>query len=76
MHDFVLRLWGVSRIHGSVTLSNRGGQAGGSIVEMLSILKPMLPKRFFPGILNYSFLRKVQKSLPRPPWEDAPRYSD
>jgi hypothetical protein len=64
MHHFVLRLWDWSRRWGNVTLSNKGGQARGSIVEMLRILKPTLPKQFFPGILSYSFLRKVQKSLP------------
>ena len=64
MHDFVLRLWDWSRQWGAVTLSSKGGQAGDSIVEMLGILKPMLPKQFFPGILSHSFLRKVQKSLP------------
>jgi hypothetical protein len=67
MHDFVLQLWNMSRMYGDVTLSNKSGQAGGSIVEMLGILKPMLPKRFFPGILSHSFLRKVQKSLPMTP---------
>jgi hypothetical protein len=64
MHDFVLQLWDRSRQDGDVTLSNKDGQAGGSIVEVLGILKPMLPNQFFPGILSYSFLRKVQKSLP------------
>ena len=64
MHVFVGRLWDSSQYFGNVTLSNTGGQAGGSIVELLNALKPMLPKAFFPGILNYSFLRKVQKSLP------------
>lgn len=47
-----------------MTLSNLGGKAKGSIVETLEILKPMLPEQFFPDILKYSFLRKVQKSLP------------
>ena len=51
-------------ISGTSLLATRGGQAGGSIVELLKALKPMLPKAFFPGILHYSFLRKVQKSLP------------
>jgi hypothetical protein len=64
MHDFVAQLWIDSYYYGNVTLSNRGGQAGGSIVALLNALRPMLPKAFFPGILNYSFLRKVQKSLP------------
>ena len=64
MHDFVAHLWAGSRYFGEVTLSSRGGQAGGSIVALLNALKPMLPKAFFPGILNYSFLRNVQKSLP------------
>jgi hypothetical protein len=65
MHNFVGNLWlAGNRFGGDVTLSNLGGQAKGSIVEMLVILKPMLPKQFFPGILSYSFLRKVQKSLP------------
>ena len=68
MHEFVLRLWDWSRRWGGVTLSNKGGgQAEGSIVEMLDILKPILPKQFFPGILSYSFLRKVQNSLPPEP---------
>jgi hypothetical protein len=67
MHEFVLRLWDWSRQWGAVTLSSKGGQAGGSIVQMLVILEPVLPKRFFPGILSYSFLRKVQKSLPPKP---------
>ena len=70
MHRFVLRLWDFSRLYGDVTLSNRGREAHGTIVEILNVLKPMLPKRFFPGILNYSFLRKVQQSLPPDPLED------
>jgi hypothetical protein len=64
MHYFVVQLWEFSSVYGDVTLSNSGGQAKGSIVEMLDILKPMLPNQFFPGVLNYSFLRNVQKSLP------------
>ena len=68
MYYFVLSLWKLSRhCGGNVTLSNMGGQAGGSIVKLLAVLKPMLPKGFFPRILNYSFLRKVQKSLPPAP---------
>jgi hypothetical protein len=66
-HDFVLRLWDWSRRWGDVRLSNKGGQARGSIVEMLGILKPMLPKQFFPGILSHSFLLKVRNSLPPEP---------
>jgi hypothetical protein len=71
MHDFMLQLWDMTRLYGDVTLSNKGGQAAGSIVAMLGILKPMLPKQFFPGILDHSFLRKVQKSLPRSPAYEA-----
>ena len=69
MHDFVANLWADSRYFGEVTLSSRGGQAGGTIVALLNVLKPMLPKAFFPGILNHSFLRKVKKSLPPDPSE-------
>ena len=68
MHEFVLSLWRLCRhCGGRVTLSNTGGRASGSIVELLQALKPMLPKAFFPSILHYSFLRKVQKSLPAYP---------
>ena len=53
MYYFVLSLWKLSRhCGGDVTLSNTGGQAGGSIVKLLAVLKPMLPKGFFPRILN------------------------
>jgi hypothetical protein len=72
MHQFVLRLWYVSRLYGGdVTLSNKGGEAKGTIVAILDILKPTLPKHFFPGILNHSFLRKVQESLPHTPAYEA-----
>ena len=70
MHDFVSQLWSTSRYYGEVTLSNKGGRADGSIVDILMALKPMLPKRFFPGILSHSFLRKVQKSLPPDPLKE------
>ena len=66
MHNFTAKLWMYGNLFGAghITLSNSGDQAGGSIVALLNILKPVLHKQFFPGILNYSFLRKVQKSLP------------
>jgi len=66
MHDFALTLWLVCESYGDVpvTLSNSGGEAGGTIVALLKILKPALPKQFFPGILNHSFLREVQKVVP------------
>jgi hypothetical protein len=65
MHAFVVQLWVHACQRGmKVTLSNSGGQAAGTIVALLNVLKQVLPERFFPGILNYSFLRGVQKSLP------------
>jgi hypothetical protein len=67
MHEFAVRLWDSARFYGNVTLSNLDGQPKGTIVTLLGILEPMLPKKFFPGILDYSFLRKVQKSLPPNP---------
>jgi hypothetical protein len=67
MHNFVLTLWCIGRVYGRVTLSNTGGSAGGSIVAALRRLEPMLPKAFYPGILDYPFLRNVQKSLPPDP---------
>jgi hypothetical protein len=70
MHDFVFQLWSMSRLFGEVTLSNKGGRADGSIVHILTALKPMLPKRFFPGILSHSFLLKVRKSLPPDPLKE------
>ena len=77
MHDFVLSLWKLGRhCGGNVALSNTGGQADGSIVALLDVLKPMLPKSFFPGVLSYSFLRKVQKSLPPATRKDVSKYSD
>lgn len=77
MHEFVLSLWGLGHhCGGRVTLSNTGGKAGGSIVALLIALKPMLPKHYFPAILNYSFLRNVQKSLPPAPRNNVSIYSD
>jgi hypothetical protein len=76
IHRFVLDLWQLSRLYGRVTLSNNGGRAGGTIVAILRILQPMLPKEFFPAILDYSFLRRVQKEVPPAPWEGVSLYSD
>ena len=67
MRTFVVELWKGSRFFGEVTLSEEGGQAGGTIVDILYKLKPMLPNRFFPRILSHAFLRDVQKSLPPDP---------
>jgi hypothetical protein len=66
MHDFALKLWLVCESYGDVpiTLSNSGGQAEGTIVALLNVLKPVLPERFFPDILKHSFLREVQKVVP------------
>jgi len=66
IHEFVAKLWALGQVYGNidVTLSASGGEAAGTIVALLGILKPVLAKQFFPHVLKHSFLREVQKSMP------------
>jgi hypothetical protein len=83
-YDFVYRFWYLCHMHreclgfdgfvsgkSRITLSGKSGKAKGTIVIALDLLKPMLPKEFFPSILDYPFLHKVQKSMPRSQWEEV-----
>jgi hypothetical protein len=64
IHAFVANLWALCGPNVTLSECKSGGEAAGTIVALLGILKPVLPKQFFPRILNHSFLRKVQKSMP------------